>query len=188
MDILGVLRSTGGGLSGPVARNFATEWRASLASKGSSLIRQEEFEPREALVLDGRAISIVGDGDGRNVCIGFHIAPCVLPPNVARTRDGASRVTIEMTTDATVSVMAADRLVELMVEDDAIRDWGNIILREVLSEKADREWCLAALGGRDRLSWFRDRYPSHETMFAHGHIASFLGMTPVTLSRLRSGS
>ena len=59
-------------------------------------------------------------------------------------------------------------------------------LREELSRKTEREWCLAALGGADRLEWFRERYPNYEGLFVHHQIASFLGMTPVSFSRLRA--
>jgi len=82
--------------------------------------------------------------------------------------------------------MRADALLDRMLRSSEIRDWANAILRDELSRKTDREWCLAALGGADRLAWFRDHYPDHEALFSHGLIASFLRMTPVTLSRLRT--
>ena len=56
-----------------------------------------------------------------------------------------------------------------------------------LSRKVDREWCLAALKGAERLTWFRQAFPGYEDIFPHTLIASFLGITPVTMSRLRTG-
>lgn len=73
--------------------------------------------------------------------------------------------------------MRADDLLALMLRDPEIRNWANGILRLELSRKTDREWCLAALGGAERLRWFRDRFPGCEDDFAHGQIASFVGMT-----------
>ena len=75
---------------------------------------------------------------------------------------------------------------KLMVAFENIREWGNSLIREELTLKVEREWCLAALSAPKRLEWFRKTHPGYEELFAHFHIASYLGMTPVTLSRARN--
>jgi CRP-like cAMP-binding protein len=87
--------------------------------------------------------------------------------------------------DVLVAQLDSRALTELMLASEPIREWANGILQQELARKADREWCLAALGGADRLAWFRSSYPHHENLFGHYLIASYLGVTPVTLSRLR---
>ena len=117
--------------------------------------------------------------------MGFHVGPGVVTPNIARTRSGRSLVSIRATSDAQIARINTNDLTQLMISTTPIRDWANGILREELGRKADREWCLASLGGADRLTWFRESYPGYEADFNHTLIASFLGITPVTLSRLR---
>lgn len=140
------------------------------------------------MLLNGKITSQIADVEGRGVCVGFHVGPGVVTPHIARTRANVSLVTLMVTADATIAVLNADDLVTMMLRSPEIRDWANGILRDELSRKTEREWCLAALGGADRLAWFRERYPDQEDLFAHHQIASFLGMTPVTLSRLRARS
>lgn len=140
----------------------------------------------EHIILDGRATSQISDPEGRAVCVGFHAGPSVVTPNVARTSDGNSRVSIEATTDALVAQIDSRALTDLMLALQPVREWANGILQLELARKADREWCLSALGGADRLTWFRQGFPRHEDLFSHYLIASYLGVTPVTLSRLRN--
>ena len=140
------------------------------------------------MVLHGRAISQITDHEGRAVCVGLYAGPCFVTPHIARTRESVSLVSLEVTQDAVIADMDANILLDMMLRSQGMRDWANGILRAELARKTDREWCLAALGGADRLDWFRNRYPNHEALFSHGLIASFLGMTPVTLSRLRRSS
>ncbi len=49
-----------------------------------------------------------------------------------------------------------------------------------------KEWSLAALSAQEKLEWFRSDFPDGETTFPHIYIASYLGITPVTLSRTRA--
>lgn len=169
-----------------VAKRFAKKWAPVLVKKGACLARQGDSESLEHVVLAGRVTSRIFDAEGRGVCVGLYSGPCVITPNVARTSNGISRVSLEAMDDVLVMQISSDKLTELMVSSEPIRDWGNGVLRAELARKADREWCLAALGGADRLKWFRENYEGYEEAFNHAAIASFLGITPVTLSRLRN--
>lgn len=186
MDLFTYLTCPPNALEKGTARKFAAAWSVESVEKGRRIATQGEPDPFEHIILDGRATSQITDTEGRAVCVGFHAGPCVVAPNVARTRNGESLVSIDVNADALVAQMDSRALTELMLASEPIREWANGILQQELARKVDREWCLAALGGADRLAWFRKDFPRYEELFGHYLIASFLGITPVTLSRLRS--
>lgn len=185
MDLLSFFTSSPNALDKDSAREFAAAWSVEYVKKGRRIATQGEPDLLEHIILDGRATSQITNPEGRAVCVGFHAGPCVVAPNVARTRNGTSLVSIDVIADALVAQMNSRALTELMLASEQIREWANGILQQELAFKADREWCLAALGGADRLAWFRKDFPHLEGLFGHYLIASFLGVTPVTLSRLR---
>lgn len=170
------------------AERLASNWTPKLVKKGARIVQQGERGSKECVILEGCVASRIYDRDGSAVCVGLYVGTCVVTPNIARTRDGMSLVSLEAMTDILVAQMDSNLLTDLMIASEPIRDWANGVLREELGRKADREWCLAALGGSDRLVWFRERYPGYEEIFTHSLIASFIGITPVTLSRLRSNN
>ncbi len=167
------------------AARLALDWKPRLVAKGVCIAEQGQAETRDFIILEGCAASRIYDPDGNAACVGLYVGPCVVTPNIARTRDGMSLVSVEALSDISLAQMDSDVLTDLMIRSEPVRDWANGILRAELARKSDREWCLAALGGSDRLAWFREMYPGYEQIFVHSLIASFLGMTPVTLSRLR---
>ena len=168
------------------AGDFSLKWTSKRLIKGAHLCRQGQHETGEFIVLEGCLASTICDQDGKEVCVGLYVGPCVVTPNIARTRDGESLVSISATTDVSLARLETDQLTILMVSSETVRNWANAVLQGALSRKADREWCLAALRGADRLNWFRERFPGYEGIFTHTLIASFLGITPVTMSRLRA--
>lgn len=62
---------------------------------------------------------------------------------------------------------------------------GRAGLEALLRTKAEREWELLALDAAERYACFRARYPGLEARALAKHVASYLGITPVHLSRLR---
>jgi CRP-like cAMP-binding protein len=185
LDLLTFLTCPPNALDKDTAHEFAAAWSVEYVEKGRRIATQGEPDLLERIILDGRATSQITDPEGRAVCVGFHVGPCVVTPNVARTKNGTSLVSLKVNADALVAQMDSRALTELMLASEAIREWANGILQQELARKADREWCLAALGGADRLAWFREDFPHHEGLFGHYLIASFFGVTPVTFSRLR---
>lgn len=168
------------------AGDFAAHWTPMRLGKGAHANQQGYPERNEYVVLDGCLTSSICDPNGKEVCVGLFAGPCVVTPNIARTPEGLSIVSIAATTDASLVRIDTDLLSNLMISSQPVRHWANAVLRDALSDKAEREWCLAALAGADRLDWFRQAFPGFESKFTHSLIASFLGITPVTLSRLRA--
>lgn len=168
------------------AQIFSDACRPLSLAKGNCAAQQGYPDDAELILMSGQIVSHVSDSDGRQVCVDLFLGPCVITPHVARSADGTSLVTLEVTKDAELMHILRDTLEGLMVESSTIRAWGNDVLRQTLTRKAAREWCLCALRGKERLAWFRDTYVGYEAQFGHKHIASFLGLTPVSLSRLRA--
>lgn len=153
---------------------------------GDVLLREGERGAREFFVLDGVLKSWVGDAQGREVTLAFHVGPGILTPAIARVADGRSRVHCQALTLVCVAGFEAETLVSCMLHDPAIQCWGDAVLRAELARRVDREWSLAALPAAQRLQQFRQQFPGLEARIAQHHIASYLGITPVSLSRLRA--
>lgn len=154
---------------------------------GGLLARQDEEANDEILLLEGRCVSYILSQEGEQVHMGFFEAPAVLPPLISRTKDGNSLMNIELLTPGCVAVICAETLLEMMVRNEAIRTWGNQIMRTQLQHQSAHQWALAALDGRGRLLWLRENFERLEDKFEHWRLASFLAMTPVSFSRIRKG-
>ena len=75
-----------------------------------------------------------------------------------------------------------------MIVDLEIRDFGNSVLKIELMAKLQKEIALASLKGKDRLLLLRKNYPNIENLVPHSDIASYSGITTISLSRLRTQS
>ena len=62
---------------------------------------------------------------------------------------------------------------------------GRLGLERLLMQKAEREWELLGLDAEQRYAAFRARHPNLEARVLGRHVASYLGITAVHLSRLR---
>lgn len=159
--------------------------RASEHDTGEQVIRAGDAHARECFVLSGIVRSWVGDAEGRSVTLDFFVGPGTLAPSIVRTANGRSRVHCEVLRPARLVFFDADVLVQRMVDSPPVQRWGDAVLRAELVRRADREWSLAALPARERLLELRQRRPGLEDLVPHRHIASYLGISPVSLSRLR---
>jgi CRP-like cAMP-binding protein len=164
---------------------LATMHRIDL-EPGEPLIRMGDREPLEYFVLAGTLKSCVGDAAGREVTLAFHVGPCTMTPAIARFALERSRIDCLALTRTRVAAFPSDALMQCMLKHPGVQRWGDAVLRSELMRRADREWALAALPAAERLLHFRREHPGLEDAIAHHHIASYLGITPVSLSRVRA--
>lgn len=153
---------------------------------GEIWLRAGDAPPLECFVLNGLLRTWVDDARGRSATLDFHEGPCALVPSIARTANGRSRVHCEALRDTRIAVFGAEKLNQYMPLVAGLQCWGDAVLRAELLRRADREWSLATLTARERLLAWRQAHPGMESRVPHHHLASYLGITPVSLSRLRA--
>jgi CRP-like cAMP-binding protein len=65
--------------------------------------------------------------------------------------------------------------------------YGNVIVERELEYKTQKEILLLTKNAEERYKTFREMYPGLENYISQYQIASYLGITPVSLSRIRKG-
>jgi CRP-like cAMP-binding protein len=153
--------------------------------KNSLFIEKGKRNHEEYFILDGVCRSFVFTPEGDEITLSFFEKTSVLTPHVARTQNDQSLVNFDSCTPLLVGVFKAEDLLNLMIEDVEIRTFGNNVLQKELISKTRKEIENASLTARDRLIQFRQRHPLLENTVPHTQIASYLGITPISLSRLR---
>ncbi len=142
----------------------------------------------EYLLLSGLLRSFILDKKGNETTVAFHSAPCVITPCIARCESSRSLVSCEAIQTSRIIRFSENELMNLMINNENARRWGNQVLQAELVRRARREWSLAAETAAQRLERFKNEYPDIATMVSAKIIATYLGITPVTLSRLQSSS
>lgn len=109
----------------------------------------------------------------------------VISPNTIRTFEGKSLLNLQALTDVKLSVLPAPDFEQLMIDNLEIRHFANTVLQQELIRKVDKEIGLASLTAKERLEKLRKDFPNLENLIPHSDIASYLGITNISLSRLR---
>jgi CRP-like cAMP-binding protein len=144
--------------------------------------RQDIFE---YFVLSGICRCYLINQEGEEITISFYKEKSVLPPNVTRTSKSYSSLNFQALTNLHICRFKASRLVELMQEYTEWRNFANTVLFNELKRKTDKEVNHASLPAKERLMIFRKEFKNLENLVPHPYIASYLGITNISLSRLR---
>ena len=140
----------------------------------------------EYIIIDGVCRSYITDYEGNEATLSFFISGSVLPPNQTRTIKNKSIFNIQSLTKSTIVFFSRDEFANLMKHNKEIENWGVNVSNQELKNKVEKELNLITLSAKDRLIKFREKFPLLENIIPHPYIASYLGISPVSLSRLRS--
>ena len=151
--------------------------------RGHCLISMGEVRPSIHLLREGVLRAYVVDENGRDVtdCFIYQTGDVVIGCGELHK---PSLVAIEAITPCRVLTLPMDLMLTLMDEPQLLH-----IYNQQLNAALLRHWELKMLlyrcSAMERYQWFRKRYPDLEHLICGKHLASYLGITPVTLSRLR---
>ena len=154
-------------------------------AKNNLLFQAGQENRYEYFLLDGLLRSFILDEKGNETTVGFHSAPCAVTPCIARSEYSRSLVSCEAVQTSRVVRFLENDLLDLMRKDENASLWGNRVMQAELVRRSKREWSLAAESGAQRLERFEKEHPDVASVVSAKIIATYLGITPVTLSRLR---
>lgn len=154
--------------------------------KDEVFIKINQKNNSEYFIETGFARSFLVNPEGEEITLSFYKSGNALSPHITRTKLNKSLLNFQALTSVGLIEFDADQFLNLMIENLEIRNLGNAILLNELISKTEKEMALASLTAKERLIGFRSEFGILENLIAHPIIASYLGITNVSLSRLRN--
>ncbi len=181
INLIKDIHSISGRSIGELTKHFLFE----KLPKETVFVKRSRRNEKEYLLLKGVCRSYVIDPQGKEVTLAFFLEKSPISPNISRTCNLISSVSIQALTDIEIASFSTTQLMQLMVANREIREWGNTVLQNELFKKVEKELSFSTMTAKERLMKFRERFHQLENLVPHPHIASYLGITNVSLSRLR---
>lgn len=153
--------------------------------KGDYLIKCGEHPKGLCFLLNGLFRGFFLDNQGNEVtdCISFRYGATLMPSADYTVPAPISIIAME---DSQVLVVPLQTALALLRENPAGIEIYNRLMCTGVAEQWEIKTALYQYTAAQRYEWFLERYEGIIDRVPHVHIASFLGVTPVTLSRLRS--
>lgn len=156
-----------------------------IIKKGETFIQKNRRNESEYFTLNGICKSYLISPNGDEITVSFFTDNSVLTPYAIRTPKGVSNQYFKALTELEIATIDAKAFEQLMIKNIDIRNFANTVLQNELISKVEKEIGLASLSARERLIEFRKKYRLLENLIPHTDIASYLGITNISLSRLR---
>jgi len=156
-----------------------------IVSKGERLASMGDDTAMTGIVMDGIVRSYYVDDDGNDITRGF------VPEGMMCMDEGffgyGERLTMwEALEESTVMFINVDVIKGLISSSVDLKDTWITLLENALRYKMYRENGFLVENAAQRYVSFRKRYPELSERVPLKHIATYLGIAPESLSRIRS--
>ena len=188
-DVLGLLRQSFERfvpLPDNVWADVRRPWRLRTVRKGDVLTRAGEVEQAFSLVLSGVQRGYFLTSDGGEVTVAF-----TYPPGYSGVPDSfflrePSAYTLEALTDGLALSVGYPAFSALMARHRELDRWAWQLLAAALAGRAKREREMLSLSAGERYARLVRESAHVLDLVPLRHVASYLGMSPETLSRVRA--
>ena len=153
--------------------------------KDELLVRAGEIQTEISFLSKGILRGFLLDAEGHDVTDCFAVTPGAAAMATV-SLDRPSVTNIEALTEAEVISFPTEIAMRLMEENADLVRVHNRLLQSALDFHWQLKTVLCQYDAMGRYQWFLRSFPGLIDQVSNKHIASLLGMTPVTLSRLRS--
>ena len=152
--------------------------------KGRALYREGERPAKVGFLVQGLLRGYFLDAGGRDITDCFAFEPGA-PANASIVLGEPASINVEALEDTVVISFEARVLMPYLFRDPELMNICMARMADIYAEQILHKRMLCHTTAAERYRWFLDAYPGIIDRAPHRCIASFLNMTPVTLSRLR---
>lgn len=154
--------------------------------KNEVIFHEHRFNAFEYFQLEGVSHRFNIGEDNHPLTTGIYQDEIVVTPHFARTMNGQSIFSLQALVDCTFLKVPAGIFSDMREENLQVRNFGRAVVEREFVRSMNFEVLFRTQAAKDRLLYFRKTYPSLENLVPHTVIASYLGITPVSFSRLRN--
>lgn len=171
-------------LSGEILGKIVNMSSFRVVDKAEILRQAGEDNNTAALVLNGMCRAYYVDGDGNDITRGFSI-PGTLCMEEGLFGYPESIVTWETLEETVIMIFDVAMMKKIIIENDVLKNTYIMLLENALRYKIYRESGFLIENATERYIHFKKRYPKICESVKQRYIASYLGIAPESLSRIR---
>lgn len=153
--------------------------------KGDVLINPNNYVKSQYYVLDGCLRSYFMNKEGKDYTVQFAIKDWWISDFISYFKEEKSIMTIECLTDATICRISKENMSEISLKFPQIDPFFRKKLERAFASFQQRIIEYLSLTAKDRYIKFTKTYPEITEYVRNYHIASYLGITTESLSRIR---
>ena len=168
------------------------EWASILALGTAISLKKDEmiFQKgdrcnKEVFLVSGIVRGFITDDRGNEKSTSFFEAGEFMSTLSLRTQNGISSYSYQALCAAQLVVFDSKQLKEFLSKTQKLTEIGKAIKERELTRLMNRDDSLMQVKAVDKYLKFQQFYPNLERHVSQHYIASYLGITPVSLSRLK---
>jgi hypothetical protein len=153
--------------------------------KGTDIVTLGKPNTKDYFLLNGILREYSFDDEANDVTLNFFNGEAIITPNFCRTYNDISILSIQALSTCTIGIIEASEIERLRTENIDFANGSAMMITKLFKDKLQHQISHATLTGINKLALFRNEFPGLENYVPHPYIASYLGITNVSLSRLR---
>jgi CRP-like cAMP-binding protein len=154
--------------------------------KTDILINANSRFKKEIFVEKGIVRAYMVDNDGNEKTTAFFPKKEFISMNSFRTKNGLSLYTYQALNPSSLILIDTSKFSVVLNQLDKLKRLVKEVKGKETIRLSNRDECLLQVRAERKYIKFRQFYPNIESDIAHHYIASYLGITPVSLSRIRN--
>ncbi|MCB0646137.1 MAG: Crp/Fnr family transcriptional regulator [Saprospiraceae bacterium] len=166
-------------------------------SKFTALFKPDQLVKGEYFISEGQLAKNIGflssgvirafyrNSEGEEYNKHFFIGPCFIGGYASLITQKPNQINQQALTSCELLVAKYADILSLYQEHQDLERAGRVLAEQFFVQKETREIQLVLMDADKRYEIFREEFPGLEQLIPQYHIASFLGITPTQLSRIR---
>ena len=172
-------------LSEESLREFTNLFTLKEYKKNEVLYRSGEQSSKFFILIEGITRSVVIDSNGKEKTRTIFTAPIIFTSLVSSLNSKPSKAEFNCLSDAVIYEGNFRNFILLTLKYKDIANLYNRFLEEAFIRMQDKATILSTLDATDRYLHLKSQIPDIENLIQLNHIASYLNITSIQLSRIR---
>lgn len=161
-------------------------FKLAILHKGDLFVREGKVEKQVAFQLSGVSRTYFVSPEGKEYNKAFNLDNSFIGAYSSLISGDVNQINIQALTDCQLLIADYSSFLQLLTKYHELETFLRKLAESYFIQKEKRELELTQLDASQRYDLFRKRHPRIENSISQYHIASYLGITPTQLSRIRA--